>query len=192
MNTSSAFDEYKVSVDEFYKLAASKPEHERLELINGEIFDLSSPNTLHQRISLLLSVEFSHYFENKKCDVLAAPMDVILFESDENIDPSIVQPDLLVFCDKKQDDGNRIHGAPSLVIEIWSDSNNEKYRRHKISLYKQAGVREIWEIFPGDCITKVTTLVDNSYNKRVFDFSEKVSSLLFQELVVDLSKFDEI
>ena len=54
-------------------------ESARVELINGEIYDMSpTPLRRHQKISMDLSVTIGVFLKNKKCSVFAAPFDVRL------------------------------------------------------------------------------------------------------------------
>lgn len=63
---------------------------------------------------------------------------------------TVVQPDIIVVCDrdKVRDDG--IHGAPDFVVEVLSESTAEKDLTIKRALYEAAGVREYWIVGPTD------------------------------------------
>lgn len=52
---------------------------ERLELINGKIFEMTpAPNRYHQKVSLKLTREFDAFFINHLCELYVAPFDVRL------------------------------------------------------------------------------------------------------------------
>jgi Uma2 family endonuclease len=74
---------------------------ERYQLINGGVFQMASPSVEHQTILMELSVQFGNYLRGKPCQVFAAPLDVRLFPKEDNSDDTVLQPDLLVICDKK-------------------------------------------------------------------------------------------
>lgn len=188
MNTNLAYDPFEMSLEDFYAFAESKPEYEHWELIDGTPICLASPAVFHQEISAQIFLEFHSYFKNKKCSPLYAPVDVVLFEEDDTRNTVVCQPDLLVYCDKKQNDGKRIHGAPSLVVEIWSDSNDSKYRIKKINLFKGSKVKEIWEVFPEDGLVKISALVDNAYKDISYTFSQQIESVIFSGLSVNFSE----
>ena len=59
------------TIEEIYAL----PEGERAELIDGHIYYMAPPNTMHQRISSILSRKIGNYIESNKgkCEVFAAP-----------------------------------------------------------------------------------------------------------------------
>ncbi|PIX17728.1 Uma2 family endonuclease, partial [Candidatus Desantisbacteria bacterium CG_4_8_14_3_um_filter_40_12] len=99
------------------------PDEERWELIDGVAYDMSpAPSTKHQKVFGVLFTEFFVYLRGKTCEVFSAPFDVILPEYDENEEDcrTVVQPDILVVCDKTKIDSKRCKGAPDLAIEILS------------------------------------------------------------------------
>ena len=66
------------TIEDIYAL----PEGERAELIDGQIYYMSPPNTRHQRISSILSRKIGNYIDDNKgkCEVFAAPFAVYLDE----------------------------------------------------------------------------------------------------------------
>ncbi len=52
---------------------------ERMEIINGEIVMMSSPLTIHQRISGEIFKQLANFLDGKPCEVFSAPLDVRLF-----------------------------------------------------------------------------------------------------------------
>ena len=81
------------------------PEDKRVEVFDGVIYDMASPSQAHQTISMELSTLINTYIKKKKssCRVFTAPFDVKL--SDHPL--TIVQPDIMVICDKNKLDGKR-------------------------------------------------------------------------------------
>lgn len=92
------------------------PEDKRVEVFDGVIYDMASPSQAHQTISMELSTLINTYIKEKKssCRVFTAPFDVKL--SDHPL--TIVQPDIMVICDKNKLDGKRCNGAPDFIIEL--------------------------------------------------------------------------
>lgn len=137
----------KVSYEEFMEIYEKSTL--RMELINGEIYLLSSPNMGHQEILGGLHLLFHEYFKGKKCRVFLAPFDVHFRKKDIK-EPDVMQPDILVACDVE---GNvnakgKYMGTPTLVVEILSDSTRSKDMIDKLNTYRLSGVKEYWVIDP--------------------------------------------
>ncbi len=131
----------------------SWPDDERWEIIDGESFAMSpAPILRHQMISIELSAQMQIQFRGKKCKVFVAPTDVKLSEYD------VVQPDLLVVCDKNKMKRTHIEGAPTLIIEILSPSTSIHDRMHKMNLYAASGVKEVWLVTPYPALVEVYLL----------------------------------
>ena len=81
------------TIEDIYAL----PEGERAELIDGHIYYMAPPNTMHQRISSILSRKIGNYIDSNKgkCEVFAAPFAVYLDEKTN----TYVEPDVSVICD---------------------------------------------------------------------------------------------
>ncbi|MBQ1994238.1 MAG: Uma2 family endonuclease, partial [Lachnospiraceae bacterium] len=122
------------------------PEDRRVEVFDGIVYDMASPSQEHQTISMELSTILNTYIKGKKgsCRVFHAPFDVKL--SDQPL--TIVQPDLMIICDKDKLDGKKCNGAPDFIIEIISPSNPSDDYIRKLYYYKNAGVREYWIVDP--------------------------------------------
>jgi len=125
-------------------------EGERWELIRGEAFAMAGPNTRHQIVLREIFGQFYVYLRGKPCQVFCSPYDVRLFYEEElgEDDDTVVQPDILVVCDKSKIGEEGIRGAPDLVIEILSPSNTAIEMEEKRCLYRDAGVREYWVADP--------------------------------------------
>ncbi len=137
-----AYMQKRYTIEDYYDL----PEERRAELIDGIIYDMSSPSVMHQIITGKLFVQFSNYIERNKgkCMLLHSPMDVQL-DSDMY---TMVQPDLMIVCDRNKNAGRCIMGAPDLIIEVLSPSTKKKDMGIKLYKYKDAGVREYWVVDP--------------------------------------------
>ena len=130
------------TLDDYYAI----PDDRRVELIDGEIFDMGAPTVRHQTILGELYILFRECIEahGKNCKVLLSPCDVRLDMDNK----TMVQPDLLVMCREYDRNGIRIEGAPDLTVEILSDSTRSKDLLLKTYKYKNAGVREYWIVDP--------------------------------------------
>ncbi len=124
---------------------------DRWELIDGEAFLMSpAPSFRHQEIVLELGSQLSQFLRGKTCKVAIAPVDVRLPSADEADDAidTVVQPDLVVVCDRGKIDRAGIRGAPDLVVEVLSPSTSVRDQVLKRDLYESHGVREYWIVDP--------------------------------------------
>ena len=155
---------------------------QRWEIIGGDAYLMSpSPTYRHQRLSGKLYRQMANHFTGRRCEVLAAPMDVVLSEED------VVQPDLLVVCDTNQIKRTHIEGAPSLVVEILSGSSERLDRRLKLELYARAGVKEYWLVSPFPSYVEVLVLDGATYRiARVVAKEQELLSPTFPDLKVAL------
>ena len=122
------------------------PEDVRVELIDGVFYDMAAPTTVHQGIGGFIYKKFlDHVLENKgPCYPFISPVDVQL----DCDDKTVVQPDVLIVCDRSKYRHGRVFGAPDLVVEILSPSTRKKDMQLKLHKYGNAGVREYWIIDP--------------------------------------------
>lgn len=164
---------------------------EIVELIKGKVFKkAAAPSRRHQKVSMVLSRIVSNFLENKKCEVYAAPFDVRFSKNpkDKKVD-SVVQPDLSVICDPAKLDDKGCLGAPDLIVEILSLSNNRVELQNKYELYEEFGVREYWIIHPVECTLLIYTLIDGKYQaSRLFTVGDKIQSIVLPGFVVDLEE----
>ncbi|WP_042353499.1 Uma2 family endonuclease [Bacillus rubiinfantis] len=169
-------------------------EGERLELIDGEIFNMSpAPSKRHQQILRELSAIFTFYLrdKDKECEVFFAPFDVRLFaenKADHEID-HVVQPDLSIVCDPHKLDDKGCKGAPDMIIEILSPASVKLDRWRKYQLYEKAGVKEYWLVDPINESVEVFLLTDGKYQfSGVYTKDDKISTCLFPSFKIELSE----
>ena len=122
------------------------PEGTRIEMIDGVFYDMAAPTFIHQKIGLMIAIAFDDYISKNKgnCITSVAPTDVQL-DSD---DKTMVQPDVLVVCNRDKIIKARVVGAPDLIVEVLSPSNWYMDIVRKKDKYQRAGVREYWIVLP--------------------------------------------
>ena len=139
---------------------------ERVELIKGYIFKMSpGPNRLHQEISGGISFQLQKFLERSPCKVYTAPFDV-RFPRKSKADKDIItvlQPDICVVRDRSKLDDRGCIGAPDIVVEVLSPSNNKKELKNKYEIYEEAGVKEYWVVWPYEQTMIVYTLTDGKF-----------------------------
>lgn len=122
------------------------PEERRAELIDGVLYDMSSPTSFHQLIvGFLYTKLLLHVMDKKReCIPMISPIDVQL-DCDNK---TMVQPDVVIVCDRDKVIDRCIYGAPDFVIEVLSRSSAKRDCVIKLNKYLAAGVREYWLIDP--------------------------------------------
>ena len=159
------------------------PDDERWEIIGGVAHAMTpAPTTRHQAISMELSFQLQTYFRGKACRLFAAPTDIKLSEED------VVQPDLLVVCEKDKVRHTHIEGAPTLIVEILSPSTALHDRGRKLRLYAASGIREVWIVTPFPPSVEILVLDGDSYRiAGVYGEEDELQSPAFPELQIDLN-----
>ena len=132
----------KLTYDDY----CAAPAENRYELLDGELIMVAAPNIKHGSVRSLLGHHLSNFIiDHGLGKLFYAPCDVMLSESD------VVQPDLLFVSRKREHllrDGQKVQGAPDLVIEILSPSTADRDRGKKLALYGRHGVTEYWLVDP--------------------------------------------
>ncbi|MCL2198804.1 MAG: Uma2 family endonuclease [Defluviitaleaceae bacterium] len=160
----------------------------RCELINGVIYNMASPSTTHQRIAGEIWALLREFLKGRRCEAFIAPLDVRL-NADKN-DDTVVQPDLMVLCDKnKLDPKDRgIIGAPDMVVEVLSPSSGYVDRVLKMKKYQEAGVKEYWIVDPDRSTVDVNILENNKYYVRSYGNSDLVPVQTLPGLDINLGE----
>ncbi|WP_372806914.1 Uma2 family endonuclease [Pontiella sp.] len=173
-----AFQSKHQTWDDYRRL----PDGPRVELIGGEVFDMSpAPSARHQGIVFELSLQLGNFFKGKPCKPFVAPTDLKLSDED------VVQPDLMVVCDRDQIKETHVEGAPALVIEILSPSTMNHDRKRKMGLYARAGVKEVWLVSPLPASIEVFLLDGATYRfMGLYQVGDAFVSPGFEELKLDL------
>jgi Uma2 family endonuclease len=175
-----------------YREYCAWPEGERWELIDGVAYDMSpAPAQKHQALSIELGRQIANFLQGKSCRVYIAPFDVLLPDSSDQDDddvPTVVQPDIVVVCDKSRLSEMGCRGAPDWIVEILSPSTNVKDQREKLSLYERHGVKEYWVVHPSDkTVMAYVSGPAGGYGKpRVYGNDEKAEPVTLPGLSIDL------
>ncbi|MFL6214393.1 MAG: Uma2 family endonuclease [Blastocatellia bacterium] len=119
----------------------------RYEIIEGELFVSCAPNLMHQSVSGNLVFNLKSYLSQNPIGVVWATPGVIFSKF------SGVIPDLVFVSNERRAEiasGDRITGAPDLMIEIVSPGaeNERRDRIAKRQLYGRHGVNEYWVVDP--------------------------------------------
>ena len=167
------------------------PEDERVELIDGQIFVMSAPSRRHQELKRLLCQRFGIYLHGKDCEVFDAPFDVkIDFDIGKD---SVVQPDILIVCDKTKFDEKGLNGAPDLAVEVLSPSNRSHDLVRKYNKYLEVGVREYWIVDPMKEEVQVNNLsIDKQqYLNKTYQKGDEIKVQILDNLVINVTDLFE-
>ena len=92
------------------------PEERRVELIDGYFYDIAAPTPVHQLIAGEVYRQIANFIQGKSGDCIPfiSPIDVQL-DCDEK---TMVQPDVVILCQKEKLKKWGIYGAPDFVLEV--------------------------------------------------------------------------
>ena len=165
------------------------PDDQRVELIDGVFYDMAAPTTIHQSIAGFLHKKFLDFVMANKgpCFPFISPVDVQL----DCDDKTVVQPDVLVVCDRTKYKNGRIFGAPDLVIEVLSPSTRRKDMQLKMYKYAGAGVREYWMVDPDKKLV-VQYDLEHLGIPAIYNFQSVIPVLIWDSACrIDLGEMDE-
>ena len=159
-------------------------DEERWELIDGVPYAMSAPSQAHQEAFGVLFNQLYNYLKGKHCKVFAAPFDVRL--NYDTGDDTVVQPDLLVVCDKAKLDEKGCNGAPDMVIEILSPSTARHDRFVKFRLYQKYGVREYWIVDPETKTVQAHVLDEGRFYTTIYADTDDIQVHVLEGCTINL------
>lgn len=173
------------TVEDYYKI----PEERRVELIDGVIYDLASPTSIHQMIAGLIYAKLLMHVLGKKgeCLPMISPLDVQLDRDDK----TMIQPDVVVICDRDKVIRRCVYGAPDFIIEVISPSSAKRDTVIKLNKYLNAGVREYWMIDPKQRKVLVYHFESGQY-PMIYGFDAKIPVAIWNgECEIDFAEVYE-
>jgi Uma2 family endonuclease len=160
----------------------------RYELIDGKVYLMSpAPSIEHQAISGEVFSQLRNFLRGKPCMAFMAPVDVCLNGKGDG-DDTIVQPDVLVLCDKSKLDKKRVNGAPDMVVEILSPSSASRDSILKMNKYLNAGVREYWIVDPESKKVYTNLLSNGKYILEVYTETDTVPVGILEGCQIDMKE----
>lgn len=162
------------------------PEDERIELIDGVIYDMGAPTFAHQDLIGEIAYVFKKFIKEQKgkCRVSVAPLDVQLDRDNK----TMVQPDIMVICNKDIITKKSLFGAPDLIVEVLSKSTRKKDMGIKLAKYIDADVREYW-IVDLEKERVIVYDIEHDIQTTVYTFDNQVPVGIWNgECVVDFAE----
>ena len=175
----------KMSYEDFLKL--SEESENRYEYIDGEVYLLASPTYSHQNIVMELANVMYNWFKGKECRPLTAPFDVTLTKDGNK---NVVQPDIVVICDTENiNERDRYTGVPTMVVEVLSETTQQKDMVRKLNVYFFGGIKEYWIVSPLRKEVYVYCFTEQDIKEyRVYKEVEKAESMVFPGLEIPLEQ----
>ncbi len=178
----------RYTYEEFLELTGEEESEKQYELIDGQIYLMSSPVFPHQVAVNEIFGQFYNWFKGKPCRPLTAPFDVKLYNEAKSFsdDPNVVQPDILVICDPEAiNTKGSYDGTPTLVVEVLSKSTKTKDIMIKSNLYMRSGVTEFW-IVDTDNQQVIVYVFDKRklIHNKAYSKPDSVVSTIFEGLTI--------
>ncbi len=128
----------------------------RYELIDGALLVSAEPSLQHQRVNLQLA---------RLLQDAAPPHLEVFLPVDLRLSPvRQLAPDITVV--RREDaTGQRLEGAPLLVVEVQSPSTRTVDLTLKRRVLEEAGVPSYWLVDPDDGVVTVLQLADGAYRE---------------------------
>jgi Uma2 family endonuclease len=173
-----------ISVDEYERMghAGIFGDDARLELLEGEIYEMSPIGSPHAACVKYLNTLFNRLFSGK---MLVGVQDPIRLD-----DFSEPQPDIALLR-WRDDFYKNSHPTPAdvlLVIEV-ADTTVESDRSYKLPLYAKAGIPEVWIVnLPDETIELYAEPASGVYQvSKTFERGEEVQAQGVSELRVGVA-----
>ena len=163
------------------------PEEERVELIDGVIYNMASPSIQHQRaVGQLFNLISNHIRANNgSCEPFIAPFAVRLNKDSH----THVEPDISVICDPSKLSDRGCEGAPDWVIEVVSPSSSRMDYLVKLFKYRTAGVREYWIVDTDENRIFVYNF-EGDEDFQAYAFEDTIKAGIFEDLQIDFSQIN--
>ena len=165
------------TLEDYYAI----PDDIRVELIDGVIYDMSAPTSVHQLLTGFLFTQFMNHVMKEKgsCLPIVSPIDVQL----DCDDRTMLQPDVVIVGDRKKVVHRCVYGAPDFVLEILSPSSRKKDSIIKLNKYMNAGVREYWVVDPEKRLVLVYDFEHNNF-PIIYGFDSQIPVRIWEEKLV--------
>lgn len=176
-------DELKVTYSDILSLGES---NQRIELFDGECVMSATPGTKHQLIATRLSSLLYQIVDRESSGiVLGAPVDVVLSST------MVFQPDVSYLSNERAsiNDGKKFNAAPDLVVEILSETTEERDRTFKFREYARGGAKEYWIVDPDKKHLEVYQNSEKGFQLvKTFASDDLLNTPLFRTATIALSE----
>jgi len=176
---------HRISVKEYYRMAetGALPPDARVELLDGQIIDMSPIGPFHGRVTKLLNRFFSAASQGRWIVSVQDPAQL-----DDYSEP---EPDIMLLRPAADFYGER-HPGPEdiyLLVEI-SDSSLERDLGEKLPAYARSGITEVWIVDLNEQTIEVyrQPRVAGYASKTVLSAGDKASPQAFPDVALDVAE----
>ncbi len=183
-NTAETNEVRTMTESDYYAI----PDDIKAELIEGQIYYMASPRTVHQILLLELASRINNYIKKNggSCKVII-DIDTKLNTAKD----TIVRPDISVICEPEKITEKRCEGSPDWIIEITSPSDPKHDYLTKLSLYQHVGVREYWIVDPDKRSVIVYRLTDDKFDTTCYTFCDTIPVGIYDDFIIDFNAINE-
>jgi len=178
-------DELKITYKDILSLGES---NQKMELMDGEFNMTAMPSTLHQLIAANLITYLQQYVKQKRLGKVYTSVDVYISEF------TLLQPDLCFLSHERRsiNDGKKFNGVPDLVVEILSDSTEQRDRTFKFREYAIGGAKECWMVSPGKKEIEVYQNSERGFQLvKIFKQADVLNTQLFKDINLNVDQVFE-
>lgn len=150
-----------ISAEGFLKIVGSPEYGDRIvELVEGEIVEMSKPTGLHGQITMLLSLKIGNYVIENGLGVITAAETGFVLERNPDGRDTVRGLDIAFIRSARVSSvlpDQWVSVAPDLAVEVISPSNDAADIRLKIRQLLDAGTAMVWIVYPDLRIVDVHT-----------------------------------
>lgn len=174
-------DELKVTYSDVLSLGES---NQKMELMEGEFIMTAMPAPLHQLVAANLTTYLHLYVKQKKLGKVYASVDVYISEI------TVLQPDICFLSNERAsiNDGKKFNGLPDLVVEILSDSTEQRDRTFKFREYAIGGAKEYWVVSPEKKEIEIYKNTERGFQLvKIFKPDDVLNTPLLNEININIT-----
>jgi len=159
------------------------PDEPRCELLYGRLLVTPGAAFRHGEVVARLAALLLEFADRHGGRVAVSPIDVAL------ADHSVVQPDVVWISPARAAIlGDRVEGAPDLVVEVLSPPTASRDRGEKSLLYAASGVAEYWLVDPDEQSIEFLVLRGERYDVHL-PLDGVYRSTKYPGLTLDVTEF---
>ena len=142
----------QISADRFIALVDSPEYADRIvELVEGEIIEMSKPSGLHGQITFLLSLKIGNFVVDNGLGIVTAADTGFVLERNPDDGDTVRGLDIAFLSGGKAPavlPDQLVDVAPDLAVEVISPSNKATDMHRKVRQLLAAGTTLIWIVYP--------------------------------------------